>query len=251
MWNPELYLQFADERARPFHDLVARIGAPSPQRVIDLGCGPGNLTATLAQRWPGARIEGFDADAAMVAAAQARGLAVSRLDARDWLPAADIDVVISNAVLQWVPEHDALLARWMAAFAPGSWLAFQVPANFGAPSHRLVDELVRSAPWQSQLLAHWRDNPVSTPDEYARLLLDAGSTIDVWETTYLHVLGGDDAVFTWLSGTALRPLRAALDDEAWAEFSAALKPRLAAAYPQRGGVTLLPYRRIFVVAHKR
>lgn len=251
MWNPELYLQFADERARPFQDLLARVAASAPRRVIDLGCGPGNLTATLGRRWPQARIEGFDADPAMVAAARQRGLDIRQFDARDWTPPTDADVVISNAVLQWIPGHDTLLAQWLAALAPGAWLAFQVPANFAAPSHQVVDALVRSARWRESLLPHWRHNPVLEPLDYASIALDAGTEADVWETTYLHVLTGADAVFHWLSGTALRPLRAALDDVAWADFTNALKPELASAYPQRDGVTLLPYRRLFVVARKR
>ncbi|WP_255991680.1 trans-aconitate 2-methyltransferase [Chitinolyticbacter albus] len=251
MWNPDLYLQFADERARPFQDLVARINVAAPRRVIDLGCGPGNLTATLGRRWPRAQIEGFDSDSAMVAAARQRGIEVHQFDARDWTPPHDVDVIISNAVLQWIPGHDALLVSWLQAMSAGAWLAFQVPGNFGAPSHQVLDQLVHSATWRDALLPHWRHNPVLEPADYARLLLGTDSDIDVWETTYLHVLSGEHPVYTWLSGTALRPLRAALDDTAWADFTAELKPALAKAYPQRDGVTLLPYRRLFAVARKR
>ncbi|MBB4908222.1 trans-aconitate 2-methyltransferase [Actinophytocola algeriensis] len=251
MWDPSKYLTFADHRSRPFFDLVGRITADSPRRVVDLGCGPGNLTAALAQRWPSARIEASDSSPEMVAAARERGIDASVLDVRDWQPAPDTDVVVSNAVLQWVPGHEELPARWAKQLPHGAWLAFQVPGNFGAPSHVRVRELAASPRWRDRLesLVLREDDAVLDPGGYAGPLSDAGCAVDAWETTYLQRLTGDDPVLEWVTGTALRPIRTALSDVDWAEFRAELAPLLRADYPQReDGTTWFPFRRVFVVA---
>lgn len=251
MWDPSKYLTFADHRSRPFFDLVGRIAADAPRRVVDLGCGPGNLTAALVQRWPSARIEASDSSPEMVAAARERGIDASVLDVREWQPAPDTDVVVSNAVLQWVPGHEELLARWAKQLPHGAWLAFQVPGNFGAPSHVRVRELAASPRWRDRLesLVLREDDAVLDPGGYAGLLSDAGCAVDAWETTYLQRLTGDDPVLEWVTGTALRPIRNALSDVDWAEFRAELAPLLRADYPRReDGTTWFPFRRVFVVA---
>ncbi|MFC4856536.1 trans-aconitate 2-methyltransferase [Actinophytocola glycyrrhizae] len=251
MWDPVEYLAFADHRSRPFFDLVGRVAAAAPRRVVDLGCGPGNLTATLAARWPSARIEASDSSAEMVAAALERGIDASVLDVRDWQPAADTDVVVSNAVLQWVPGHGELLARWVKQLPRRAWLAFQVPGNFGAPSHVRVRELAASPRWRDRLepLVLREDDAVLDPEGYASLLSDAGCAVDAWETTYLQRLTGADPVLEWVTGTALRPIRTALSDVDWAQFRAELAPVLRAEYPRRAdGTTWFPFRRVFVVA---
>lgn len=246
-----MYLAFADHRGRPFFDLVSRIGAEQPRRVVDLGCGPGNLTATLQQRWPGAEIEAWDSSPEMVAAARERGIAADVGDVRDWAPRPDTDVVLSNATLHWVPEHRDLLTRWARSLAPGTWLAVQVPGNFDAPSHELVRQLSARPPW-SELL---RDMPFEGSDivepaaGYAGLLTDAGCTSDAWETTYIHELTGEHPVLDWITGTALRPVKGALTDHQWAQFRTELIPLLDEAYPPRpDGRTFFPFRRVFVVA---
>lgn len=254
MWDPNKYLAFADHRARPFFDLVSRIRADQPRRVTDLGCGPGNLTVSLRDRWPDAELEAVDSSPDMVQAARRRDLPARVLDVADWQPASDTDVVITNAVLQWVPGHAELLARWLPALPPGAWFAMQVPGNFDAPSHQVIRELATEPAWRSAVgAAVLREaDVVHTPARYAEILSDAGADVDVWETTYLHRLSGPDPVLEWVSGTALRPVRAALDDAAWQEFRAALAPRLAATYPVRpDGTTWLPFRRIFAVANRR
>ncbi|MGB3443827.1 MAG: trans-aconitate 2-methyltransferase [Actinophytocola sp.] len=254
MWDPSKYLTFADHRARPFFDLVGRIAVEAPRRVADLGCGPGNLTSALAQRWPAARIEACDSSQEMVAAARERGIDATVLDVRDWRPEPDTDVVVSNAVLQWVPGHEELLARWVKQLPRGAWLAFQVPGNFGAPSHVRVRELVASPRWRDRLesVVLREDDAVLDPEGYAGLLSDAGCAVDAWETTYLHRLTGADPVLEWVTGTALRPIRTALSDEDWTEFRAELAPRLRAEYPERvDGTTWFPFRRVFAVAQKR
>jgi trans-aconitate 2-methyltransferase len=251
MWSPDTYLAFADHRGRPFFDLVSRIGAEQPRRVVDLGCGPGNLTATLAQRWPGAVLEAWDSSPEMVAAARERGIVAGLGDVRDWSPQPDTDVVITNATLQWVPGHAELLTRWARALAPGSWLAMQVPGNFDAPSHESVRQLAGREPWSEPL----RDIPfrvgkvVETPADYAGLLTDAGCAVDAWETTYIHELSGEHPVLDWITGTALRPVKDALTEPQWTQFCAELIPLLEEAYPPRpDGRTFFPFRRVFVVA---
>lgn len=251
MWDPRKYLDFADHRSRPFFDLLARVPADAPRRVVDLGCGPGNLTETLAARWPGATVEAMDSSPDMVAAARERGIAAEEGDVRDWSPRADTDVVACNAVLQWVPGHAELLARWAARLPAGAWLAFQVPGNFDAPSHVRVRELAAEPRWRARLgpVVLREDDAVLDPAGYAGLLADAGCAVDAWETTYLQRLTGADPVLEWVSGTALRPIRSTLDETDWVEFRAELAPRLRAEYPMRAdGTTWFPFRRVFVVA---
>lgn len=248
MWDPVLYLEFSDHRARPFHDLLARVAADTPRRVVDLGCGAGNLTVTLARRWPDAKVEAVDSSPEMVAAARERGVAAEVGDVDVWTPKSDTDVVVTNAVLQWVPGHDRLLRRWVAALPAGAWFALQVPGNFDQPSHQAVRTLANDARWN--LSGVLRDEaPVLDPEGYAALLTDAGCDVDAWETTYLQRLTGADPVLEWVTGTALRPIKAALDDEAFGDFRAELAPMLRAAYPVASdGTTWFPFRRVFAVA---
>lgn len=250
MWDPTKYLAFADHRSRPFFDLLGRVTADAPRRVADLGCGPGNLTETLAARWPGALVEAMDSSPEMVDAARRRGIDAEVGDVRDWNPRPDTDVVVSNAVLQWVPDHGELLRRWVGRLPSGGWLAFQVPGNFGAPSHVRVRELTASARWHDRLGAvALREDAVLDPDGYADLLVGAGCAVDAWETTYLQRLTGEDPVLDWVTGTALRPIRSSLDDPTWAQFLADLAPLLRRDYPRRADAsTWFPFRRVFVVA---
>lgn len=257
MWDPERYRQFAGERSRPFYELISRIGATDPGLVADLGCGPGELTLDLCQRWPDADVVGVDSSPEMIAAAEAvlRGIAggPSRLrfvqqDAWAWEPDRAPDVIVSNALLQWVPDHQALMARWAGWLAGGGWLAVQLPANFGAPMHRLIREICGSARWAPLIGELGVTHQGADPGEYLDLLSRAGCAVDAWETTYLHVLDGDDAVLRWITGTALRPILAALDGAERDEFIAEYGARLREAYPKRSYGTLYPFRRVFVVA---
>ncbi|MFJ9366901.1 trans-aconitate 2-methyltransferase [Nocardia sp. NPDC101769] len=253
MWDPDKYLAFDDLRARPFFDLVNRVGATKPRHVADLGCGPGNLTVTLAERWPGAALEAFDSSPEMVAAAREHGIDAAVADVRDWLPAPDTDVVVTNAVLQWVPDHLALLPGWIEALPAGAWFALQVPGNFDAPSHVAIRELAGSEKWRGKLGSAGivKRETVPDPSGYAAVLTAAGCRVDAWETTYLQPLTGADPVLEWVTGTALRPVRDALDDADWQDFRTDLAPTLRAAYPRHAdGTTWLPFRRVFAVAHK-
>lgn len=254
MWNPETYLNFADHRGRPFFELLARIGARAPRRVADLGCGPGNLTATLTQRWPDAVVEAWDSSSEMVAAARERGVDARVGAIEEWEPGPDTDVVVSNAALQWVPSHRELIVRWAGQLSAGAWLAFQVPGNFDSPSHRAIRTVARSDAFAEALRdMPWRDaHQVDDPLDYAGLLTDAGCVVDTWETTYVHELTGETPVLDWITGTALTQVRSRLDDHAWQEYRRAIIPLLAEAYPRRpDGITYFPFRRVFVVAQTR
>lgn len=247
-WDPAQYARFGGERARPFLDLVARIDVAEPRRVIDLGCGPATLTALLARRWPEAVVEGLDSSPEMIAAAgTVPGVSVTLGDIEQWTPDPDVDVVISNATLQWVPGHCELLRSWAASRRPGGALAFQVPGNFDAPAHTLLRAQAQRWGLGGVLRHH---DAVATPSEYAALLLEAGLDVDVWETTYVHALAGDDAVLEWLRGTGLRPVLGALSDEDGTRFAAELGEALREAYPPGPHGTLFPFRRIFAVGHR-
>ena len=250
MWDPATYLRYAGERGRPFADLLARVGADDPRTVVDLGCGPGNLTASLADRWPAASVVGVDSSAAMVQRARelARpGLTFARTDLRDWRPTAPVDVLVSNATLQWVPGHLDLLPELLGWVAPGGWFAFQVPGNFGEQSHVRLRALAASPRWRERLPD--LDWPAAhDPVAYLEVLAPRAAAVEAWETTYIHVLHGADPVLGWLRGTALRPVLAALDPAEQEAFAAELGASLREAYPSRPYGTVLPYRRVFAVA---
>ncbi|WP_230880674.1 MULTISPECIES: trans-aconitate 2-methyltransferase [Planomonospora] len=250
MWDPEVYARYAEERARPFRDLVARIGAERPGYVVDAGCGSGELTAELARRWPEAEVHGFDSSPAMIERAPAGDrLSFSVGDVADWRPERPVDVIVCNAVLQWVPDHPELLTRWVEDLAPGGWLAFQVPGNFHAPSHEAVREVIRVKwfDWLGDLVRH---DPVGGPADYLDLLAGPGREVDAWETTYLHVLPGRNAVLGWIAGTALRPMLDRLPEAEHEEFLTDCGILLNEAYPRRPYGTPFPFRRVFAVVRK-
>ena len=249
-WDPEQYLRFADERGRPFRDLVTRIGAHEPRLVADLGCGPANLTVELARRWPSARVVGVDDSPEMIdraRAATAGEVELALADARTWEPAGPLDVVVSNATLQWIPDHLPLLDRLVGFLAPDGWLAFQVPGNFGEPSHTELAAVAEDPRWRDRVAGRARPR-VEEPVAYLERLAGLGLRVDAWETTYLQVLQGEDAVLEWMRGTGLRPVLSALDPADRDVFEAEYGARLRKAYPRQEYGTVLPYRRIFVVA---
>ena len=255
-WDPEQYLRFADERGRPFHDLLARVGAADARLVADLGCGPGTLTRLLAERWPRARVEAVDSSYEMVQRAEAELSDVGEpavavlADVREWEPTGPVDVLVSNATLQWVPGHLELLERFVGWLAPGGWLAVQVPGNFGEPSHTLLAEVAARPQW-TERLAHLPRPSVEEPATYLARVAELGLDVDVWETTYLQVLPGEDAVLQWMRGTGLRPVLSALaDDDERTAFEAEYGELLGQAYPRRAFGTVLPFRRIFLVAQR-
>ena len=252
-WDPERYLTYADERGRPFVELLARVGASAPRSVVDLGCGPGNLTRLLADRWPNAGIAGLDSSPEMIAKAGAADerIAFEVADLRDWAAGgagdADVDVLISNATLQWVPGHLDLLPRLVGRIAAGGWIAFQVPGNLDEPSHTIRRDLAAEEPHAAHtagVAAPSSHDPVT----YLDALTAVGCEVDAWETTYLHVLPGEDPVFTWVSGTGARPTLQALPEDLRPGFEEEFRRRLREAYPAREHGVVLPFRRVFVVA---
>jgi trans-aconitate 2-methyltransferase len=256
MWDAGQYLRFGGERARPFFDLIAAVAAKEPGYVADLGCGPGNLTASLAERWPVATVVGVDNSPEMIAAARASaGTAGGRLsfepgDVWDWRPDRPLDVLTCNAVLQWVPGHEDLLLRWADLLAPDGWLAFQLPGNFDQPSHAIVKELAESARWRALLADVALNRQAGDPADYVELLARPGYAVDAWETSYLHVLPGENPVLEWTKGTTLRPVLAALDEEQAAAFVGEYAKRLTEVYEPRPFGTIFPFRRVFTVLHR-
>ncbi|WP_328538315.1 trans-aconitate 2-methyltransferase [Streptomyces sp. NBC_00344] len=254
-WDPQQYLRHADHRTRPFHDLLGRITG-TPARIADLGCGAGNVTALLAGRWPQARITGYDNSPQMLEQAQRYAsplLDFAPADAATWAPTETYDLIVSNALLQWVPGHADRFPRWLGTLAPGGTFAFQVPGNFTAPSHTILAELRESPRWKPRLSGVGdRTAAVLEPGDYLTRLSDLGCDTDVWETTYLQLLTGDDPVLDWVKGTALRPVLTALadDPQATAGFLAEYRDLLRAAYPPGPHGTVFPFRRIFAVARR-
>lgn len=249
-WDPTRYLTFAGERGRPFVELISRIEVDAPSTVVDLGCGPGNLTSLLADRWPNADVTGVDSSAEMIARADDSRIGFEVADVRDWVTRpGQVDVIVTNATLQWVPGHMDLLPSLIDKLTSDGWFACQVPGNFTFPSHAILYELEAEQPYRqfTRGIAH----PASEePADYLDALTALGCAADVWETTYLHVLTGDDPVFTWISGTGARPTLQALPDELRPGFVEEYKRRLREAYPERDGRVVLPFRRIFMVAHR-
>ncbi|WP_344613238.1 methyltransferase domain-containing protein [Dactylosporangium salmoneum] len=254
-WDPGQYNRFAEERARPFHELVARIPTTAAVAVADVGCGPGNMTATLAERWPDAAVLGLDSSPDMIAAAErfkSPQLRFQLADASTWRPQrGSLDVIVANASLQWVDDHETLLPAWAAALDDGGTLAFQVPIAGYDPGFAAIAqrphwaERLRGA---AAVTGPRSASPVLDAEEYVRLLSAAGLTVDAWQTTYYHVLPGDDPVFEWFKGTGLRPYLDALDDaEAFAEE---VRVELRARFPREPFGTILPFPRLFVVAHR-
>jgi trans-aconitate 2-methyltransferase len=263
-WDPAQYLRHAGHRARAFTDLLARVPGPPRDRprVADLGCGPGNATALLAERLPAARVTGYDNSPEMLDRARADHegptagggrLDFAHADVRTWAPGEPYDLIVSNATLQWVPGHADRFADWIAALEPGGVLAFQVPDNLDAPLHALLRDLAAAPRWRSRLAGVPRGtDSVHTPGFYLDRLARLGCAADVWQTTYQHVLQGEDAVLDWVMGTGLRPVLTVLADDPGAReaFLAEYRDLLRTAYPSAPYGTVLPFRRLFVVAVK-
>jgi trans-aconitate 2-methyltransferase len=233
-------------------DLLARIGAEAPAEVCDLGCGPGNVTGFLKRRWPGARVVGIDSSGEMLAKADAAatGASFQQGDAATWTPGKPLDVIFSNAALQWVNGHETLFPRLAGLLAPGGWLAIQMPRNHGAASHQAMLETVEAGPWAERLRPATRPAPVALPEQYYAMLRPHCAALDIWETIYLQQLEGENPVVEWTKGSGLRPLLAALADaEERSVFERDYAARIRQAYPPApDGRTLFPFRRLFIVA---
>lgn len=253
-WDADLYLRFGNERTQPAIDLLARVMLSDPKRIIDLGCGPGNSTALLRQRWPDAAVTGLDSSPEMIAAAQRDypdgdwQLA----DLRTWQADAPYDLVFSNATLQWLPDHGTLYPHLFAQVAPGGALAVQIPVFHTTALQKVLLELASESAWRERLQPATRALVAESPGFYYDALVEQTSRIDLWETEYDHVLASSDATVEWISGTRLRPYLEALGNDADREaFLRRLRAGVAEIYrPQRDGKVLFPFRRMFLIAYR-
>lgn len=254
-WNPALYARFADERARPVHDLLARVPLAAPGRVVDLGCGAGASTAPLVARWPQAEVVGIDTSPAMIAEARAKvpGARFEIADGAVWAPPAPIDLVFSNATLQWIPDHRVLLPKLMSWLAPGGVLAVQMPDNLDEPSHALMRAVAAEAPFAAALeQAAGARTQLLSYEETWDVLAPLAATVDVWRTTYVHPLMGAAKIVEMVRSTGLRPFLDPLDAELQVAFLARYTARVAAAYPETAdGRVMFRFPRLFFVAVKR
>jgi trans-aconitate 2-methyltransferase len=249
-WNPDQYLKFSQPRLRPALDLLARLALADPQRIYDLGCGTGNVTAALLQRWPNASITGVDSSASMLAqAASALPQVQWQQQSLDqWQAQAPADLIYSNAALHWLPDHAHLFPRLVASLKPGGVLAVQMPRNFAAPSHTMIADTARAGPWRGKLESLLGPAPVAEPGFYYTLLAPLARSLDIWESEYLQVLSGEDPVKEWTRGTALIPFLERLSAAEQMQFEGDYAQRLRSAYPRRAdGKTLFPFRRLFIV----
>jgi len=250
-WDPAQYLRWSDHRLRPAVDLLQRVPLTSPARVVDLGCGTGNVTALLRARWPEAHVTGVDASRTMLERARAsdRGVEWLEADVSTWTPPAPVDVLFSNATLHWIDDHAALFPRLVTLVAAGGALAVQMPRNFGEPSHTSIYEVAREARWRARLEKLIRPEPTKPPEFYWDLLASRVSALDVWETVYTQALTGDNSVADFVKGSWLKPFLDALHPDDRESFERAYRARVARAYPPRAdGTTLFPFRRLFMVA---
>jgi trans-aconitate 2-methyltransferase len=252
-WSAKQYVAFEDERTRPVRDLLAALPPIEARSVIDLGCGPGNSTEVLAQRYPEAQAAGIDSSPDMIAAARRRLPSVDFAvrDVQDWDSSGSFDVILANAVLQWVPHHETLLPQLVGKLAPRGGLAVQMPDNLDEHAHRLMREIAQRGPWAAKLAdAAAARTPLAGMDWYYELLRPLCAKVDLWRTTYYHALsGGAAAIVEWFKGSGLRPFIEPLSDAERGAYLEHYTAAIADAYPALAdGTVLLPFPRVFMVA---
>lgn len=256
-WDPNQYLKFEDHRLRPALELLDRIPLQAPQVIYDIGCGTGQITRLIADRWPDAKVYGLDNSPEMLAKAGAEPSSIEWIEAdiNRWSPAASPDLIYSNATLQWVTDHQQLFPRLAGALQPGGCLAVQMPLSWGMASHRLMREtlvdggdggtMLGTEELRQSVGRKW----VEDAGDYYDLLEGLCSNVDIWETEYLQILSGEDPVLEWVKGTGLRPILNGLGGGEREQFLNEYRQRLRVAYPRRAnGQTLYPFRRLFIVA---
>ncbi|PQZ90136.1 MULTISPECIES: trans-aconitate 2-methyltransferase [Pseudomonas] len=249
-WSAKQYTMFEQQRTRPVRDLVAAIPNTDVRTAVDLGCGPGNSTEVLAERFAHAQVTGMDSSDDMLADARKRlpALSFERADIGAWKPAQSFDVILANASLQWLPDHARLYPHLVDQLTPGGTLAVQTPDNLDEPAHRLAREVAADGPWAAKIGAV-KHNERHTASYYYELLSSHCSTVDVWRTTYLHPLADHGAVVEWFKASALRPFLAPLTDAEKIAFLKEYQVRITQAYPALAdGTVLLPFPRLFIIA---
>jgi trans-aconitate 2-methyltransferase len=251
-WSAKQYVAFESERTRPVRDLLAAVPTTDVRRAVDIGCGPGNSTELLIARYPDAEVTALDSSPDMLDAARTRlpGIRIEQVDIDRWDDEGPFDVILANAVLQWLPDHARLFPRLIAKLAPGGSLAVQMPDNLDESAHRLMREVAAYGSWQKKLADKVsRRAPRQTPEWYYGALYRSCSMVDVWRTTYHHALPGAAAVVEWFKGSGLRPFLDALDEDEQTQYLARYQAAIAQAYPVfDDGTMLLPFPRLFVVA---
>jgi trans-aconitate 2-methyltransferase len=252
-WDADQYLKFGGERTQPARDLIARVPLAAPRSIVDLGCGPGNSTEMLAQRWPGAEVTGVDSSPAMLDQARKDypGMRWIEADIAAWSSAGAHDLIFANAALQWVPDHEKVFPALLDALPAGGVLAVQMPRNFDAPNHVLLRETAAEPRWAARMPEERRALRVGDPGFYHDLLAPLAARLDIFEIEYLHVLDGPEGVVEWMKGTGLRPFLQRLDASEHGDFLQSYLDRVKQAYPRRAsGKVLFPFRRIFLVASR-
>ncbi len=253
-WDSNLYLKFANERTQPSIDLAGRVNLTNPNRIIDLGCGPGNSTAVVRNRWPSAEIVGLDSSPEMIVAAQKAYPDQTWLlgDIATWEADAPFDLVFSNAALHWVPDHARLFPHLLQQVKSGGALAVQMPAHYRSPLHRVIEAAAADPMWAGRLMNAHQTQTHQPPAFYYEALSPIASHLDIWETEYFHILEGPQGIVDWFRGTGLRPYLEALNTDAERQqFEAQVLAGYTVAYPrQSDGRVLFPFRRLFMVAYR-
>lgn len=250
-WDPTQYLRYGDERLRPALDLMARVPLQAPGQVVDLGCGPGNVTRILKQRWAEAVVTGVDSSPEMLAKARETVPECRFVQGSfgDWVPQSPPELIYSNAALHWLGGHETLFPRLISLLPKGGVLAVQMPGMHAAPLRALQHEIAASGPWAAALAEVGSAPPILETGAYWDLLRPRCSALDMWETTYMHALQGENAAVQWATGTSLKPFLDRLTPELRAKYLEAYSAAVAPVYPRRAdGTTLLPFRRVFMVA---
>ncbi len=253
-WNCELYLKFEAERGQAARDLIARIPPLAPRRIVDLGCGPGNSAALLANYFLGAEIVGIDTSDAMLAAACERAPYARFLhqDFREWAPDEPVDLVFANAALHFAPDHHLFIPKLLSWLNPGGVLAVQMPNVLQDAAHALMRMVAVDGPWTEKLAPVAKSRAaIGSLDDYYAWLAPLSRMVDLWQTTYVHPLDGAQAIVDWFSGSALRPFLEKLDADEQTAFLAHYRRELEMAYtPQDDGKVLLLYPRLFFIAQR-
>jgi trans-aconitate 2-methyltransferase len=251
-WSPSAYLKFEDERTRPARDLLAQVRLDNPRRVIDMGCGPGNSTELLVERYPEAEVVGLDSSPNMLADARLRvpTAQFEQADAETWVPHPGTDLVFANAIYQWVPEHIPALRRVLQRLGPGGTLAVQMPDNMAQPTHELMRAVAAEGPWAERLKDAAR-TPLPAVEVYYDCLHPEAARLNIWHTIYNHVLADSAAIVEWVKGTGLRPFLDPLSPAEQAEFLKRYHDGIEKAYtPTADGKVLLRFPRLFIIAER-